>query len=86
MAGALSMTHDSIQLDSSQETAIIIFMQATLFHAVWKKWHCIDVVIANAGVVDQQSKCELRVDADNLLANTFRSLIQFVLTRISRGR
>jgi NAD(P)-dependent dehydrogenase (short-subunit alcohol dehydrogenase family) len=50
-------------LDASGETAIFVpcdvssyKSQVTLFQTVWKKWNRIDVLIANAGCVDRDSK------------------------------
>jgi NAD(P)-dependent dehydrogenase (short-subunit alcohol dehydrogenase family) len=36
--------------------------QSALFRKVWEKWRRIDVVVANAGVVDRDSKYMLRVN------------------------
>lgn len=32
---------------------------------MWKKWHRLDVVVANAGIVDQGSKYDLKTDGDS---------------------
>lgn len=50
-------------LDAAGDTAIFVKCdvssyesQAAMFQAIWKKWHRLDVLIANAGSVDRDSK------------------------------
>lgn len=54
-------------LDASGDTAVFVKCdvssyqsQANLFQTIWKKWSRIDVVVANAGCVDRDSKYNLR--------------------------
>jgi NAD(P)-dependent dehydrogenase (short-subunit alcohol dehydrogenase family) len=60
---------NAAKLDSSGDTAIFIRCdvasygsQRTLFKEVWEKWQRLDVVVANAGVVDRDSKYNLKVN------------------------
>lgn len=54
---------NAAKLDSSGDTAIFIQCdvaaydsQSMLFKSVWNKWQRLDIVIANAGIVDRDSK------------------------------
>jgi NAD(P)-dependent dehydrogenase (short-subunit alcohol dehydrogenase family) len=60
---------NAAKLDSSGDTAIFIQCdvavyksQEALFELVWDKWQRLDIVIANAGVVDRASKYNLGLD------------------------